>query len=340
MPNGQEIFEYILTNGSGMSVSALNYGCTIRTLKVPDRNGVISDVVLGFDTLEGYFNSPHYIGAVVGRYANRINRGEFSIGEKKYELSINMPPHHLHGGMQGFDKKIWEGKEVENEMGSGVTFQYLSVDGEEGFPGNLAVIVQYLLTNENILIINFIAYTDAPTHVNLAQHSYFNLSGTNNSSINHDLVVNADYFLPVDNTRIVTGEKSSVENTVFDFREAKSIASSLELNDPQIMITFGLDHCWVLNKPLHQLGLAATLYDDESGRLMEIHTSAPGIQVYSGFSLYGTGKNHVDFDAFGGVALETQHFPDSPNHPEFPPTLVMPGTPYQVTTIYKFSVHP
>jgi len=337
MPSGQEIFEYTLTNASGMSVSALNYGCTIRTIKVPDRNGVIGDVVLGFDTLEGYFNSPHYIGAVVGRFANRIHHGEFFIADKKYELSINMPPHQLHGGINGFDKKVWEGKEVENDMGSGVTFQYVSQDGEEGFPGNLAVFVQYLLTKENILIINFIAYADAPTHVNLTQHSYFNLTGRNVSSINHDLIVNGDYFLPVDNTRMVTGEKTPVEDTVFDFREPKSIGSSFELSDPQITITFGLDHCWVLNKPLNELGLAATLYDYESGRHLEIHTSEPGLQVYSGFSLYGTGKNHVDFDAFGGVALETQHFPDTPNHPDFPSTLVVPGTPYQSTTIFKFS---
>lgn len=340
MPNGQEIFEYILANANGMSVSALNYGCTIRTIKVPDRNGVMGDVVLGFDTLEGYFNSPHYIGAVVGRYANRINQGEFMLDGKKYELSINMPPHHLHGGMYGFDKKVWEGKEVENEMGSGVTFQYVSPDGEEGFPGNLAVFVQYILTNENVLVINFIAYTDAPTHVNLIQHSYFNLTGRNVSSINHDLAIHADYFLPVDNTRMVTGEKAPVEDTLFDFREAKSIGSSFELSDPQINITFGLDHCWVLNKPLNELGLAATLFDSESGRFLEIHTSEPGIQVYTGFSLYGTGKDHIDFDAFGGVALETQHFPDSPNHPEFPSTLITPEKPYQSTTIFKFSALP
>jgi len=338
MPNGQEVFEFILTNASGISVSALDYGCTIRTFTIPDRTGQMGDIVLGFDQLEGYLNSSHYIGAVVGRFANRIDHGKFSLQESLYQLTINMPPHHLHGGYNGFDKKIWQGTLVENEMGSGVTFQYVSPDGEEGYPGTLSVFVQYLLTNENALIINFVANTDAPTHVNLSQHSYFNLNGTTAPISNHGLIVDADYFLPVDATRLATGVKSPVEGTLFDFRKAKMIEESFQLNDPQINITLGLDHCWVLNKELNTLGFAASLYDPVSGRYLEIHTTEPGLQVYTGFSLNGTGKNHMELDAFSGVALETQHFPDSPNHPEFPSTLLLPGNTFASTTVFKFSI--
>jgi aldose 1-epimerase len=337
MPNGQEVFEYILTNEAGISISAISYGCIIRTMQVPDRTGKLGDIVLGFDTLEGYLDSPHYIGAVVGRYANRIDRGKFSIVDKAYQLKVNMPPHHLHGGLQGFDKKVWEATPVENEMGSGVTFQCVSTDGEEGFPGNVSVFVQYLLTNEDALIINFLASTDAPTHLNLTQHSYFNLGGTAAPITNHGMIVDGDFYLPIDATRLVTGKKEAVEGTAFDFRKAKFIAESFQSGNPQIDIAQGLDHCWVLNKPEDALGFAASLFDPISGRYLEIHTTEPGIQVYTGFALEGRGKNQTELGSYSGVALETQHFPDSPNHPEFPSTMLMPGKTFRSTTIYKFS---
>ena len=337
MPNGQEVFEYTLTNAAGISISALNYGCIIRTIQVPDRTGTPGDIVLGFDTLEGYLHSSHYIGAVVGRYANRINRGRFSIGDQAYQLNVNMPPHHLHGGLQGFDKKVWEGSEIENEMGSGVTFQYLSPDGEEGFPGRLSVYVQYLLTREDALIINFLAATNAPTHLNLTQHSYFNLGGTTAPITNHGMIVDGDFYLPIDVTRLVTGKKEAVEGTVFDFRKAKFIGESFQAVDAQIDIAQGLDHCWVLNKAQDTLGFAASLYDPASGRYLEIHTTEPGVQVYTGFSLNGKGKNQMELGPYSGVALETQHFPDSPNHAEFPSTLLLPGQTFRSTTLFKFS---
>ena len=337
MPNGQEVSEYILTNAAGISISALNYGCIIRTMQVPDRAGNLGDIVLGFDTLEGYLNSTHYIGAAVGRYANRIDRGKFSIGDKGYELNVNMPPHHLHGGLQGFDKKIWEASEVENEMGSGVTFQCVSPDGEEGFPGNVRVFVQYLLTNEDALIINFLASTDAPTHLNLTQHSYFNLTGTARPITNHGLIVDGDFYLPIDTSRLVTGKKEPVEGSLFDFRKAKFIAESFKPDHPQVDIAQGLDHCWVLNKPEDTLGFAASLFDPVSGRYLEIHTTEPGIQVYTGFALEGMGKNQMELGPYSGVALEAQHFPDSPNHVDFPSTLLLPEQTFRSTTIYKFS---
>jgi aldose 1-epimerase len=337
MPNGEEVFEFVMTNDTGVSISALNYGCILRTMQVPDRNGEMGDIVLGFDTLEGYLHSPHYIGAVVGRYANRIGNGKFSIQDKDYQLNINMPPHHLHGGFKGFDKTIWAATPVENEMGSGVTFHYVSPDGEEGFPGTLTVFIQYLLTNENALIINFVASSDAPTPVNLTQHSYFNLTGTTMPIAQHGLLVNSDFYLPVDATRLVTGILEPVEGTLFDFRKAKYIAASFQLDHPQIAITLGLDHCWVVNKSPDTLDFAASLYDPSSGRYLEIHTTEPGLQVYTGFSLSGKGKNHMELQAFSGVALETQHFPDSVNHPDFPSTLLLPGKTFTSITVFKFS---
>jgi len=336
LPDGDEVFEYIITNAAGVSVSALSYGCIIRTMMVPDRNSVLGDIVLGFDHLEDYIESTHYIGAVIGRFANRIDHGRFSLQGKSYQLNTNMSPHHLHGGVQGFDKKIWKATPVENEMGSGVTFQYFSVDKEEGFPGNLTIYVQYLLTNENAFIINFVAVSDSPTLLNVTQHSYFNLSGTMKSMTNHGLIVDADFYLPVDETRLVTGKKEPVNGTPFDFRNAKLIGEAFDPVDPQIRLASGLDHCWVLNKPLDILGFAASLYDPGSGRYLEIHTTEPGVQVYTGSSLHGMGKNQENIEAFSGIALETQHFPDSPNHPEFPTTLLLPEQSFTSTTIYRF----
>ncbi len=338
LPDGQEIFEFILTNDTGISISALSYGCILRTIQVPDRTGQLGDIVLGFDQLEGYLNSTHYIGGVIGRYANRIGYGIFSMKDKTYSLNINMPPHHLHGGLEGFDKKVWEATPVENDMGSGVTFHYVSPDGEEGFPGTVSVFVQYLVTHENALIINFVAATDAPTHLNLTQHTYFNLKGTHEPVILHGLVVNGDYYLPIDATRLVNGGKVPVEGNAFDFRKAKYIADAFNAEDPQVILASGLDHCWVLNKQPVVLDYAASLFEPISGRMVEIHTTEPGLQVYTGFALEGIGKNEMEFSPYSGVALETQHFPDSPNHPDFPSTLLLPDQTFRSTTVYRFSI--
>ena len=318
-------------------MKVINYGCTITSLSVPDREGKFENVVLGFDRLEDYILSKHYAGCIIGRYANRIAQGNFIIDDKKVDVSTNHNGHHLHGGHRGFDKVVWSATEIENADGVGIDFFYLSKDGEEGFPGNLYVGVRYFLSNDNALIFNYSARADQKTIINLTQHSYFNLNGFKENILSHQLQINANYFLPVDHETIPTGEIRHVDSTVFDFRELREIGINMNLEDPQLRLTNGFDHNWVLQKMGEEISHAATLHDKSSGRKMEIHTNEPGIQLYTGNFLSGLATTVID-GRYAGLCLETQHFPDSPHHPDFPSVELLPGKSFESTTILLFSV--
>ncbi len=322
-----------------MEMKAINYGCTITSIKVADREGRFDDIILGFDSMEGYLASTHFIGSVIGRFANRIANGSFTLDGHPYSLAKNLFPHHLHGGMKGFDKVIWTATPFENEKGIGIDFHYLSVDNEGGYPGNLNVNIRYFLSHENTIIFNYLATTDKNTIINLTQHSYFNLSGGNEPILNHELMIAANHFLPVDRMMIPTGEIKHVEETPFDFRTSKSINRDIRANDVQLQIAHEYDHNWVLNKAGEELAQAATLYDPGSGRIMEIHTTEPGIQLYTGNYLDDSvkGKNNIRYVPYSGLCLETQHFPNSPNQPEFPSVKLKPGEQFRSTTVWKFS---
>lgn len=314
-----------LANSSGVEVSITNYGGAVTSIKVPDRNGVFGDVVLGYDTLEEYMRNPRYLGALIGRHANRIARGKFSLNGVEHQLAQNNGANHLHGGVKGFDKRFWE----VSETPSGLHLEYFSPDGEENYPGNLNVAVNYSLNDENELRIEYRATTDKDTIVNLTNHSYFNLEGQGTGSVlNHELMLYADSFTSVSDELIPTGEIRSVEGTRMDFRMGRVIAEG------------GYDHNYVLND--WQPGLirsVARLSDPKSGRVMEVLTTQPGIQFYSGNFLDGSliGKGGVAYQKYAGLCLETQHFPDSPNHSNFPSTVLRAGQPYDETTIYKFT---
>ena len=335
-PDGAIINEYTLSNRHGLEMKVINYGCTITSLKVPDRVGQFENVVLGYDDLESYLNSSHYVGSVVGRYANRIARGRFMLDGKEQILSINSLPHHLHGGARGFDKVIWSASPFENEMGEGIDFNYLSGDNEEGYPGNLNVYIRYLVGHENDIIILYLAETDQPTIINLTQHSYFNLSGGKENIMNHDLMIHAHHFLPVDETIIPTGEIRHVHGTPFDFRSGKLIGRDIGLRDDQLLIANGYDHNWILTKEGEELSHAASLNDPISGRILDIHTTEPGIQLYTSNTSIAGIKDTI-YPAHTWLCLETQHFPDSPNHPGFPSVRLEPGHQFRSTTILKFS---
>lgn len=341
LPDGRTAELYTLTNDNGMEVKITNYGATITSLKVPDKNGTLEDVVLGFDSLQGYLQEDvPYFGAVVGRYGNRIAGGKFELDGQEYTLAINNGPNHLHGGLVGFDKVLWEAALLENKEVAGVKLHYLSKDMEEGYPGNLSVDVVYTLSNSNELKVEYQASTDKKTIVNLTQHSYFNLTGNMKRDIlNHRLMINADRFVPVDETLIPTGELAPVSDTPFDFTEPAVIGKRINDEDQQIKYGLGYDHCWVLNGEKGEMKLAATLYEPTSGRYMEVRTTEPGIQFYSGNFLDGslTGKGTTYHHRYG-LCLETEHFPDSPNQPDFPSVALAPGDLYQTATVYKFSV--
>lgn len=339
-PQGEEVIEYSLINGRGVELKVISYGCTITSLKIPDRYGAFEDVVLGYDSLKGYLKSKHYLGSVIGRYANRIYNGSFSLGGQYFSLAKNQHPHHLHGGNRGFDKIVWHSMEFENENGMGVDFHYLSPEGEEGYPGSLQVSIRYFLTHGDAIIINYLATTDQRTIVNLTQHSYFNLHGGSNTILNHELQINTGQFLPVDDSLIPTGKIKDVEGSPFDFRSAKLIGRDIFIHDDQLKIANGYDHNFVLNKTGHELAHAATLYDPESGRRLEVHTSEPGLQLYTCNFLDDSvpGKNDANYGPYSGVCLETQHFPDTPNHTEFPNVELNPGEQFESTTIWMFGL--
>lgn len=342
-PEGQQVNVYTLTNANGMEVRAINYGGIILSLRVPDAEGNLEDIVLGYDTLDDYIKENPYFGAIIGRYGNRIAGGRFSIGDTTYQLATNDGSNHLHGGVRGFDKVVWNAEPFENAEGTGIIFTYTSPDGEEGYPGTLQARVTYTLTNENELIFDYEATTDKATPVNLTQHTYFNLAGAGAGDIlSHELMLNADAFTPVNNTLIPTGEIRPVEGTPFDFRNATPIGARIGASDEQLRFGLGYDHNFVIRRDAgdDSLVLAARVTEPTSGRVMEVYTTEPGIQFYSGNFLNGslTGKGGVAYQRRTGFCLETQHFPDSPNKPDFPSTILHPGERYQSRTVYKFSV--
>ncbi len=338
LPDGQTADHYTLRNKNGMEVKITNYGGLITHLNVPDKSGTFGDVVLGYDTLGGYLKASPFFGALVGRYGNRIGKAKFTLDGKTYTLAANNGVNSLHGGLKGFDKVIWKTEVLDGENALKLT--YVSKDGEEGFPGNLSTEVIYRLTNDNALEIEYKATTDKPTIVNLTNHSYFNLSGGKGDVLNHEVSINADNFIPVDETLIPIGEVRSVKGTVFDF--TKPVAIGAGINDPkdeQIKLGGGYDHCWVINGAKDSLRLAATAYEPTSGRFMEVFTTEPAVQFYTGNFLKGdiTGKNGVVYSKRSGFCFETEHYPDSPNQPSFPSVVLRPGETYKTKTIYKFS---
>jgi aldose 1-epimerase len=337
LPDGKEVSRFTLRNSRGIEVSVINYGGIITSLLVPDKNGVPDDVVLGYDSLTSYVKSSPYFGALIGRYGNRIGNGKFKIDGKEYSLPLNDGPNHLHGGIQGFDKVFWDVQAGADSTSLSLT--YKSVDGEQGYPGNLDIVVRYSLTENNELKIDYKAVTDKKTIINLTQHSYFNLAGSKSKTIlEHDLMIAADAFLPVDKTLIPTGEVKKVEGTPFDFRQATKIGRRIEDKNEQLTYGRGYDHCWVLNNSDGTLRSVATLSDSLSGRVMEVYTTEPGLQFYSGNFLDGTltGKGGARYNFRSGLCLETQHYPDSPNKKNFPNVFLSPGETYQSTTVYKF----
>jgi aldose 1-epimerase len=338
-PEGKPIHLFTLTNRNGCTILVTNYGATLVALSMPDRKGRMTDVVLGFNTLEEYFRNTFYLGCVVGRYANRIAKGTFRLDGKVYVLAKNNGENHLHGGIKGFNKKVWDARETVTAEGEGLTFTYLSPDGEEGYPGNLSVKVVYLLTHDNAFKIVYYATTDIDTVVNLTHHSYFNLAGEGSGDIlSHRMMINADYFTPVDRALIPTGEIQKVHNTPLDFTKPVVIGERIDHPTEQIQLGGGYDHNFILNRNSRDLSLAARVHEPESGRVMEVWTTEPGIQFYSGNFLDGsmTGKAGKAYSKRTGFCLETQHFPNSPNQLKFPSTLLKPGQQFRSTTIYKF----
>jgi aldose 1-epimerase len=335
--DGQPVDLYILTNQHGMEAAITNYGGTVVTLKVPDRNGKVDDVVLGYDKLEDYAAGKAYFSAIIGRYANRIAHAQFTLNGTTYTLAKNDGDNHLHGG---FNKRVWTAKDVSSSAGQALELTYLSKDGEEGFPGNLSVKVVYTLTDQNELKMDYNATTDKDTVLNLTNHCYFNLAGQGNGDIlQHQLTIRADRFTPVDANLIPTGELRSVKGTPFDFTTATVIGARIDQDDQQLKLGKGYDHDWVLNGDASgSLTLAAQAYEPRSGRLLEVSTTEPGLQFYTGNFLDGIrGKQGKVYNRRYAFCLETQHFPDSPNHPNFPSTVLKPGQHYQTTTVYKFS---
>lgn len=339
MPNGKAVYQYALKNKNGMEVKVINYGGIITSLKVRDKNGNLGDVVLGYDSLSSYLKSSPYFGALIGRYGNRIAKGKFSIDGTSYSLPVNDGENHLHGGPVGFDKVFWN---IEpSDSAQSLVLTYHSADGEQGYPGNLDAVVTYTLTDDNELKIDYNATADKKTVVNLTQHSYFNLTGDpSNDILGHQLMIDADYFLPVDKTLIPTGELRPVKGTPFDFNTLTPIGTRINKDNEQLKFGKGYDHCWVLDDyDSGSLRKVAMLYDSTSGRTMEVITTEPGLQFYSGNFLDGslTGKKGIAYQFRHGLCLETQHYPDSPNKPSFPSVVLSPGDVYHTTTIYKFS---
>ncbi len=340
LPDGREVERFTLTNANGLQMKVITYGGIITSLTTPDRDGNQGDIILGFDTLEGYLQEVPYFGALIGRYGNRIANGKFTLDGKEYSLAKNDGPNHLHGGDKGFDKVLWTASEEKTDNGVALKLQYRSKDMEEGYPGNLDVTVVYTLTNDDELKVDYKAATDKKTVLNFTQHSYFNLSPESETILGHELELNADAFLPVNKTLIPTGEIKDVEGTPFDFRQSKTVGKDIEQKNTQLEYGKGYDHCWVLNGENGEMKHAATLHDPKSGRVMEVLTTEPAIQFYSGNFLDGslTGKENKNYVHRSGLCLETQHYPNSPNEPDFPSTVLEPGEEYSTTTIFKFTV--
>ena len=325
---------YTLTNTLGFEVSVTNYGGAVTSLKTPDRHGNFGDIVLGFETLDEYVHNPRYFGALIGRHANRIARGRFSLNGVEYQLPCNNGANHLHGGFKGFDKRVWDVRESEKTL----HLTYFSKDGEEGYPGNVRTEVDYTLL-DNELRVDYRAATDRDTLVNLTNHSYFNLRG-DGTILDHQLVLNADNFTPVSKDLIPSGEIRSVEGTPMDFRKGKAIGVQIRDAYDQLGFTGGYDHNFVLNDYDGSLRFAGRVYESSTGRVLEVLTTQPGMQFYSGNFLDGSlvGRNRVTYVKYAGLCLEPQHFPDAPNHSSFPSTVLRPGEEYKQTTVFRFSV--
>jgi len=341
-PEGQPIDLYVLTNKSGAEVSITNYGGAVVSLKVPDRNGNLADVVLGYDNADGYVNDKSFFGALVGRYGNRIGHAQFALDGKTYTLAKNNGENSLHGGIKGFNKPVWTAKIIPVKDGQSLELSYRSKDGEEGFPGNLKVSVIYTLTDSNAFFFNYSATTDKKTVVNLTNHSYFNLGGQGSGDIlGHQLMIQADKFTPVDAGLIPTGELRDVASTPFDFRKPAAIGARIDQDEEQLKLGGGYDHNFVL-RPSNGAGefLAARVVEPASGRVLEVWTTQPGVQFYTGNFLDGktAGKGGVTYPHRSAFCLETQHYPDSPNQPKFPSVVLNPGERYHTITTYKFSV--
>ena len=333
---GHDVFMYTLQNEEGLIAQIMNYGAILFSFSTPDRNGLVEDITLGYSTLEEFVVNRNYFGATIGRYANRIAKGRFTLDGVDYRLAQNNNDNHLHGGLKGFNKVIWASEAFMNESAVGVILTYHSKDGEEGYPGNLSCTVVYTLTNHNELKIDYTAQTDSATPVNMTHHTFWNLSGNFKRNIlGHELRIDADFYLPVDEYLIPTGEISSVKDSLKDFTASKTIGSRID------QVKGGYDHNYVLNRASGDFMKtpAAVLYDPQSGRKMEVFTTQPGIQFYSGNFLDGsiTGKNNVQYEKYFALCLETQHFPDSPNRPYFPNTILRPDQEYNHLCVYRFS---
>ncbi|SRR5712692_5023500 len=341
MPDGRAVEIFTLTNPAGLEVRTMPYGAIIVSVRAPDRNGRVGDVVFGFDTLDGYLTRSRYFGCVVGRYGNRIAKGRFTLDGRTYTLATNNGPNHLHGGVRGFDKQLWRAEPFERDGTVGVVYRLTSPDGDEGYPGTLEARVTYTLRPSNEIVVEYEATTDKPTVVNPTQHSYFNLGGEGSGDIlGHEVTIDADRFTPVDDTLIPTGELAPVGGTPFDFRKPTAVGARIGAEDPQLANGKGYDHNWVLNRSGGGLVRAVRVSDPQSGRTLDVSTTEPGVQFYSGNFLDGTiaGKSGHVYQRRSGLCLETQHFPDSPNHPNFPSTVLRPGERFQSTTVFAFGV--
>ncbi len=335
LSDGREVDIYTLSNGKGLVARVMNQGAIVQSVKVPDKSGNVVDVVLGFDNLDGYLQKNPYFGAIVGRYGNRIGSGKFALDGKTYNVVVNDGKNSLHGGNIGFDKKYWGAREVPN----GVEFTTTSADGDQGYPGNLTAKVTYTVTPDNGLRIDYTATSDKDTVVNLTNHSYWNLSGQGNGLIlDHEMMIDADRFTPVDAGLIPTGELKPVEGTPFDFRQPTAIGARINEDNEQLKLGGGYDHNWVLNRKGGSVELAARAHDPKTGRVLEVLTDQPGVQFYTGNFLDGSvkGKGGIAYPKRSAFCLETQHFPDSPNHPDFPSTELKAGQEYKTTTIFRF----
>lgn len=339
LPSGEATTLYTLTNANGVVVKVTNFGGVITSVNVPDKNGKLGDVVLGFDNVDGYLKNKSFFGAVIGRYGNRIGKGQFELDGKKYQLTLNDGPNHLHGGTVGFDKILWDAKPFKTDTTVGVTLTHLSPDGDQGYPGNLNVTVVYELNNNNEFVMKYKATTDKATPINMTQHPYFNLAG-GGTILDQELQINASRYTPIDNTLIPTGEIAPVKGTPFDFTKAHKIGDMITQENVQLKNGGGYDHNWALDKKSDsEWGLDATFTDPKSGRVLEVWSDEPGIQFYSGNFLDGKvdGKG-VNFVYRGAICLEPQHFPDSPNKANFPSTILKPGAEYNSKLSFKFSV--
>lgn len=338
LPDGRQVTVFTLTNRQGMQVKVLDFGAIISAIHVPDRDGTFADVVLGFEHIEPYLANSAFLGAVIGRFGNRIAEGRFTLDGKVYQLAVNNAPNHLHGGNQGFHQVMWRAEPFTRDDAVGVTFTRSSPHGEDGYPGKLDVTVVYELDNDNALSLRYHAVTDQATPINLTNHSYFNLAGQG-TILGHEVAINADRYLPVDAGSIPTGELADVTGTPFDLRQSTVIGDSIDLPHEQLRIGRGYDHNFVLNQQAEQgLTLAATVREPQSGRVMQVYTQEPGVQFYSGNFLDGSQHGKQGPIPYrGALCLETQHFPDSPNQSHFPDTILRPGQVYRTHTVYRFS---